>query len=190
MKVFEEMTMFEQRILCHQLPEILDSAIIPNLDIKQLSSRRLKMLQELKRFTLNVELHEYENKIEHYENLYQQELASLQQQIESTNSYFPQHQTNMLLYIVQSYLTAYTNGLLRQVRFNEACFHVKLTRHRRRRQSFLSYNVVDVYPQVIVDVPKVCLNRLQLEYLSRNGKHQRHFNLVIFAFCIVFLFIF
>ncbi|CAF1529401.1 unnamed protein product, partial [Adineta ricciae] len=169
MKVFEELTMFEQRISCHRLPKSFDSAIIPNLDVKQLSNSRLKILQELKRFILNVELQEYENKIEHYEHLYQEELTSLQQQIENTNSSLPQHQTKMLLYIVQSYLEAFANRLLRQIRFKETCFRVKLTRHRRRQQPFLSYDVVDVYPQVIVDVPKVCLNRFQLDFLSHNG---------------------
>lgn len=187
--MFEEMTMFEQRISCHRLPKSLDSAIIPNLDVKQLNNRRLKMLQELKRFMLNVELQEYENKIEHQEYLYQQELANLQQQMKTTNSSLPQHQINMLLHIVQFYLKAYANRLLHEIRFKETCFRIKLTRRRRhRQQSLLPSNVVDVYPQVIVDVPKVCLNRVQLAYLSHNGKYETFPSFLLFTIFLNFFF--
>ncbi|CAF1128678.1 unnamed protein product [Rotaria magnacalcarata] len=50
----------------------------------------------------------------------------------------------------------------------EACAHVKLVRqychHLLSKQQ-----IVDVYPQIIVDVPKVSLNQIQLDYLSKSG---------------------
>ena len=60
---------------------------------------------------------------------------------------------------------------IRQIRYKESCLHVKLIRHhRRRRQSLATNRIIDVYPQIIVDVPKISLNRIQLEYLSHTGK--------------------
>ena len=55
---------------------------------------------------------------------------------------------------VKSYFDHPTKRLIRQIR----C------------RSLSEKKIVDTYPQVIVDVPKVSLNHNQLEYLSRNGK--------------------
>ncbi|UJR18760.1 hypothetical protein I4U23_005666 [Adineta vaga] len=169
LEVFEELTMFEQRVLCHQLPESLDT-VISNVDLQQLTKRRYKMLQELKRVTLDAKLREYEQQIQDYEHLYQEDLISLQYQIQNPSSSNYKHQINILMYFLQSYLNHYTQKLMRKIRFKEACLHVKLTRHRRRhQQSFLPQNIINVYPQTIVDVKKIALNRTQLEYLSQNG---------------------
>ncbi|CAF5184550.1 unnamed protein product, partial [Rotaria magnacalcarata] len=41
---------------------------------------------------------------------------------------------------------------------------------RQHRRHLLSkQQIVDVYPQIIVDVPKISLNRIQLDYLSKSG---------------------
>ncbi|CAF1538327.1 unnamed protein product, partial [Adineta ricciae] len=95
LKVFEEQTMPEQQILCHRLPESLDS-ILPNLDAKKLSKKHCKMVQELKRFTLNLELQRYEEDIHHYEQLYQEEFNKLQQQILNSTSSDFRHQIDIL----------------------------------------------------------------------------------------------
>jgi hypothetical protein len=60
--------------------------------------------------------------------------------------------------------------LLRQIRYKESCSHVKLLRHRRCHKSRSPSKTIDVYPQIIVDVPKVKLNQSQLDYLSRTGQ--------------------
>jgi hypothetical protein len=64
----------------------------------------------------------------------------------------------------------YTKLFLCQIRYKESCFHVKLLRHHRRHQSRSASKTIDVYPQIIVDVPKVKVNQNQLDYLSRTGK--------------------
>ena len=64
--------MFEQRILCHKLPKSFDCIKIDN-DQEQCVNKRNKIIQVLKRRMLNVELERYENKIQHYEHLYQQD---------------------------------------------------------------------------------------------------------------------
>jgi hypothetical protein len=49
--------------------------------------------------------------------------------------------------------------------------HIKLIRHYHRQLLSTAKTSTDVYPQIIVDIPKVSLNRIQLDYLSRNGKY-------------------
>jgi hypothetical protein len=133
--------------------------------------KRNKMVQELKRQMLNAELEQYELKIQHYEHLYEQELATFQSEIYKTESSYQICHLNELMYYVKIYLYHHTKLLLRQIRYKESCFHVKLIRHHcRRHHSFTSTNTIDVHPQIIVDVPKVSLNRNELDYLSRTGK--------------------
>ena len=64
------------------------------------------------------------------------------------------------MYFVKIYVYHHTKLLLRQIRYKESCFHVKLLRHHRRHQSLSSSKTIDVYPQIIVDVPKVSLNQI------------------------------
>jgi hypothetical protein len=75
------------------------------------------------------------------------------------------------MHFVKIYVYHHTKLLLRQIRYKESCFHVKLLcYHRRRHHAFILSNTADVYPRIIVDVPKVSLNRNELDYLSRTGK--------------------
>jgi hypothetical protein len=122
------------------------------------------MVQDLKRQMLNTEL-------ERYEHLYEQELATFQSEIHKTESSYQISQLSELMYFVKIYVYHHTKLLLRQIRYKESCFHVKLVRHHlHRHHSFALSNTADVYPQIIVDVPKVSLNRNELDYLSRTGK--------------------
>ncbi len=82
----------------------------------------------------------------------------------------------MLMHFVQTYLYHHTNILIRQIRFKESYHHVKLMRHYRRRLLSTTKEIIDVYPQIIVDVPKISLNRIQLDYLSHTGKLLLFFN--------------
>ena len=77
LKLFDDLTMFEQRILCHKLPKSFDFVKI-EIDEEQCVNKRNKIIQELKRRMFNVELEQYEIKIQHYEHLYQQDLTTLQ----------------------------------------------------------------------------------------------------------------
>jgi hypothetical protein len=166
--------MFEQRILCHKLPNSFDSSTIHDNE-EQCVNKRNKMVRDLKRQMLNTELEHYELKIQHYEHLYEQELATFQSEIYKTESSYQICHLNELIYFVKIYIYHHTKLLLRQIRYKESCFHVKLIRHHRRRRrrrhpSFTLSNTIDVYPRIIVDVPKVSLNQNQLDYLSRTGK--------------------
>ncbi len=161
--------MFEQRILCHELPSSFNSISINNNE-EQCVLRRNKMVQDLKRQMLNMELEQYELKIQHYEHLYEQELATFQSEIYKTESLYQICHSNELMYFVKIYLYHHTQLLLRQIRYKESRFRFKLLRHHRRHQSRSASKTIDVYPQIIVDVPKVSLNQNQLDYLSRTGK--------------------
>ncbi len=61
--------MFEQRMLCHELPSSFNSIAINNNE-GQCVNKRNKMVQDFKRQMLNAELEQYELKIQHYEHLY------------------------------------------------------------------------------------------------------------------------
>jgi hypothetical protein len=185
--------MFEQRILCHKLPKSFDFIKV-DIDQEQCVNKHNKIIQVLKRRMLNVELEKYENKIEHYEHLYQQDLSALESQISNPTSSDQKCQTDILMHFVKLYFNHHTNRLISQIRFKESRLHVKLTRHRCDRASSKK-KVTDVYPQTIVDVPKVSLNRSQLDYLSRNGKSEltsnSHYNnLILYRICVLLLLFF
>ena len=69
LKLFEQLTMFEQRILCHKLPKSISDVKV-NADEKLPVNKRNKMIQEAKRKMLNVKLEEYEIKIQQFEQTY------------------------------------------------------------------------------------------------------------------------
>lgn len=170
MKVFEDMTMFEQRIVCRRLPVAFHRKTA-DLEQRARSNRHKKMVQELKRVMLNVELEDYEIAIQDYEQSYQDELLKLEQQIRNPSTDEHKRHTDILLYFLHSYLQQLTDRLLRRVRFKESCLRVSLRRHhRRQQQSSSGEQRIDVYPQTIVDVSKVALNQVQFDYLSQNGK--------------------
>jgi len=81
----------------------------------------------------------------------------------------------MLMTLLKAYLNHYKNKWIDKLRYKESRFHVKLTR-QHRRHSLSTKKIIDVYPQIIVGVPKVSLNRIQLDYLSGNGKLKIFFN--------------
>jgi hypothetical protein len=169
LKIFEDLTMFEQRILCHKLPNSFNSITINNNE-EQCVIKRNKMVQDLKRQMLNVKLEQYELKIQRYEHLYEQELATFQSEIYKTESPYQICHLNELMHFAKIYIYHHKKLLLRQIRYKESCFHAKLLRHHRRHKSRSPSKTIDVYPQIIVDVPKVTLNESQLDYLSRAGQ--------------------
>ena len=77
----------------------------------------------------------------------------------------------MLQHLVQTYLYYHTTKFIRHIRWKESNYHVKLVQcYYRQLSSTRKTNITDVYPQVIVNVEKISLNRIQLDYLSHNGK--------------------
>jgi len=132
-----------------------------------------KMIQDFKRRMLNIELEQYEVQIQQYEYQFEQEFLAFKSETSKTNSSYQLNQLNMFMHFVKTYVYHHTKLLIHQIRYKESCLHVKLLRHQNRRrlhQTVETNKMIDVYPQIIVDVPKVSLNRIQLEYLSRTGK--------------------
>jgi len=79
MKVFEAMTIFEQQILCHKLPNAFNHINISNDTEEEGTKKQQKSIQDTKRRMLHMELERYETKIQHYERLYEQELDNSNQ---------------------------------------------------------------------------------------------------------------
>jgi hypothetical protein len=167
LKIFEDLTMFEQRILCHKLPNSFNNIEIQNNE-EQCVNKRHKIIQDLKRQMLHDELEQYEINIQQYEHLYEQELTKFKSETSKINSSYQMRHFDMLIHCVKTYVHHHTNMLIREIRYKESCCHVKLLRHYRR-QSLRRKKIIDVYPQIIVDVPKISLNPIQLDYLSRTG---------------------
>ena len=72
--------MFEQRILCRILPNSYD-CIEVDISREQCVNKQNKIIQGSQRRILNVQLQQYEMKIQLYEHLYQQEFYTLQSQL-------------------------------------------------------------------------------------------------------------
>lgn len=145
-------------------------------DLRCSATEPTKAIQELKRRRLIDELQYYETAIQNYEGLYQQEITMLKSQIQSTNWTLKNDFFDNLISSLKSYFDYHTNSLMRTIRYREACLHRKLLR-RCYRFSYARNNIINVYPQIIVDAPKISLSHSQLDYLSRTGKN--HYRLRI-----------
>ncbi|CAF5006176.1 unnamed protein product, partial [Rotaria socialis] len=84
LKIFEDLTIFEQRILCHSLPKTFDD--IPIVTYQNLFGNEAnKIMQELKRRKLNDQLKNYELKLQDYEDLYQTEINIFESKVMQTS---------------------------------------------------------------------------------------------------------
>ncbi len=137
MKVFEDLTMFEQRILCHELPNSFNSITIHDKQ-EHCVTKCDKMVQYLKRQMLNTELERYEMEIQQYEDLYEQELATFQSEIYKTQSSYQIDHFNELMYYVKIYVYYHTQLLLRQVRYKRILFSCQIATASSSSSSFFS----------------------------------------------------
>jgi len=169
LKVFEDMTMFEQQILCHKLPNSFNNIKTSINNEESNINACNKIIQDFKRQMLHIKLEQYEIKIQQYEYQFEQEFAAFELETSRTNSLYQISHVNELMHYLKTYLYHNTNLLIRQVRYKESCLHVKLSRQYHRQRLSAQKNI-DVYPQIIVDAEKVPLNCIELDYLSRNGK--------------------
>ncbi|CAF3339065.1 unnamed protein product [Rotaria socialis] len=128
-----------------------------------------KIIQELQPRKLNDQLKKYELKLKHYEDLYQNEINMFESKLIQTSLNHQHTQVGISMTLLKYYLSHHTNQLIRQIRYREACVHVKLVR-QHHRHLLSKQQIVDVYPHIIADVPTIALNRLQLDYLSKSNK--------------------
>ncbi|CAF5107405.1 unnamed protein product, partial [Rotaria magnacalcarata] len=138
-------------------------------------------MQELKRRKLNDQLKNYELKLQDYEDLYQTEINIFESKLIQTSLNHQHIQADIFMTLLKCYLSHYTNRLIRQIRYKEACVHVKLVR-RHHRHLLSKQQIVDAYPQIIVDVPKISLNRIQLDYLSKSASRKTYTATIIKEF--------
>jgi hypothetical protein len=185
LKVFEQMSFFQQRILCHRLPQSLDECedmtdLTNNIHVQN------KSIQEAKRRQLDRTLKHYETQLLDYDHLYEQEWYNLE--IELLKQYYPANKLNydQIIECLQNFLNHRQYRTIRTIRYREACMGVALRKIQRRHMSKKTKNtnknkkkkknrMIEVYPQVIVDTSKLCLNQRQLDYLSHRG------NLIFFS---------
>ncbi|CAF3488344.1 unnamed protein product [Rotaria socialis] len=131
-----------------------------------------KIIQELQPRKLNDQLKKYELKLKHYEDLYQNEINMFESKLIQTSLNHQHTQVGISMTLLKYYLSHHTNQLIRQIRYREACVHVKLLR-QHHRHLLSKQQIVDVYPHIIADVPTIALNRLQLDYLSKSTDYEK-----------------
>ena len=103
MKILENLTMFEQQILYRTLPNSFNGIQLRN-DEEQCINKRHKIIQDLKRQILNIELEEYEMTIQHYDYLYEQELTAFELETSKINLPYQWCHFDMLIYLVKTYI--------------------------------------------------------------------------------------
>ena len=112
LKIFEDLTIFEQQILCHTLPKTFDD--IPIAKYQNLFGNEAnKIMQELKRRKLNDQLKKYELKLMHYEDLYQTEINMFESKLIQISLNHEDTQLDILMILLKCYLSYYTNRLVR-----------------------------------------------------------------------------
>jgi len=127
------------------------------------------MIQDFKRQMLHIELEQYEVKMQQYEYEFEQEWTAFQLETSQTQSWYQMSEWNMFKNFINTYLYHNTNLWIRAIRYKESCVHVKLLQQYHRQRLPTQKNI-DVYPQIIVDMAKISLNRIELDYLSRHGR--------------------
>jgi len=173
LQIFEDFSLFEQRILCNFLSQEfndIEHSIAPDIywpiandrSAIEYKKKRYEIIQEVKRRLLNIYVDAYEIQNQQCENLYQQEFNKLKQNILTDMN---GNQTCLLDSII-----IYMNHRRNRIK-KEICYKLSLFRRnllRRRHHSLSSTNkIVSVRPQVILDINHSPMNVDQLEYLSR-----------------------
>ena len=172
LKVFEQMILFQQRILCHRLPQSFNQ-IEEITDHAGKINVQNKTIQEAKRYKLDQALENYETKLLDCEHRYQSEFSHLEIQLCKEHYAETRDYYDHLMQCLQNYLNHRKYRTIRTIRYREAYVRTALRKlHRRQmsRKSKKKTNKVDVYPQVIVDTRKISLNQRQLDYLSQRGE--------------------
>lgn len=174
LKVFEQMTLFQQRILCHRLPRSFDPLKENITDQTNHTHLQNKSFQEAKRQQLNRVLEHYETSLLDNENHYQQELCHFEKQLWRYHYSENKAHCDLMVQSVQDYLNHRQRRTMQTIRYGEACVRTALRKLQRRQTSQKNNEknkgMVSVYPQVILDVSKTPLNKRQLDFLSHRGK--------------------
>lgn len=168
------MTLFQQRILCHRLPRSFDQMNENITDHTNHTHMLNKNVQETKRQQLDRCLEKYETSLLDNEDHYQNELCHFERQLWRHHYSENRAHCDLIVQCVQNYLNHRQYRTIRTIRYEEVCVRTALRKLHRRQTSGKNHeknkSIVDVYPQVILDVTKTSLNQRQLNYLSHRGK--------------------
>ena len=172
LKVFEQMIIFQQRILCHRLPQSFNQIEEMTAHIDNQNGQN-KHIQEAKRRKLDQALQDYETKLLDCEHRYQSEFSNLERQLWIQHFSGTRDHYDRIIQSLKDYLTHLSHRTIRTIRYRETYVRTALRKLQRRQMSQKSKkktSKVDVYPQVIVDKKKICLNQRPLDYLSQRGE--------------------
>ena len=184
MQVFEKFLQLETRISCQCLPhnfQTLENFIAPDLYTPVINDpialefqhQREKIIREAKRAWLYNYAHLYEIILQNYEQRYQRDLHQLQLNT-SSNAHMTNDDetTTSLFQSFTTYMDHRVNRIKREIRAEKIPrYRTKLLRLQRRQQLFSTNGrkLVDVSPQVIIDLICHPFNVDELAYLSRGN---------------------
>lgn len=198
---FEEMTMFEVRIVCKSLPRsinTLDKIIPPddspitsmpmenqhnnNNNLQQeVNKKHRKKIRDYKRQLLAKTLEEYESNIEQNEYLYQEELLTFEYELSQQTD-----QVKKLMQCLNSYLDCRTNKIIRKIRFKEAMFRMKLLHPRHHPSTTSANKTISIYPEAIVETLENPFTDAELTFLSSAGNTEL-FSIDLYGYIYIYI---
>ena len=185
LKIFEEMTILEERIISKRLPCVINNLEFtsPSVGVMQYTNNNMngnslqqneqryrKSIQEYKRQYLMKILEEYEYNIEELEYLYQKELFRLEYDLLEEVE-----QKNTFICCLHDYLNHRTSQTIHEIRYKQARFRFKLAHPRHRRSSTKASGLkpISVYPEAIIETTaKNLFTEKELDFLSSKGSNQ------------------
>lgn len=170
-QVYEQFSMLEQSVVCKLVPksiadiQMTSDKMQGNMDSMDVKAQN-KRLKEAKRWRLDELIQDYEKQLSTIELRYQHVLTTF---CNSQSSACSATKQSPLTRLVKKYVLHRFNQFKRENRFNMIIFRTKLYRRRKRHWKAKQKQLIDVYPQTIVDVPILPLSETDLFYLSSTG---------------------
>ena len=190
MKIWEELLMLEQRILCDFLPlnfhqmenftaPLSYSPLIQKQQISQFQNKHSKIIQEGKRKWLNLFLNVYEIQLQEYEQKYQSELQQLEQT--QIRNQFTTVDSSTLLNNIKQYLIYQTNRFKEDIYQKMPSFRDKLVQNRQR--SSKTKTTIGVSPEPYLDLAENPFNKSEWNQLSLGKKYEEKINPFLHIYC-------
>ncbi|CAF1097900.1 unnamed protein product [Rotaria magnacalcarata] len=199
LETFEEMTMLEARIVCKSLSRSIDDLgkvilidetllnCMPtsnNISFKDETHQQYrKNIREYKRQVLMKNFEDYETSIEGNEYLYQEELLKFEYELSKDIE-----PVNNLMNCLHYYLNHRTDRLIREIRYKEAIFRIKLNHPHYHSSSSsssssspLKIDSVSVYPEAIIETSENLFTDEEIKFLSCAEKKTRKIEIELSA---------
>ena len=180
MKIWEELLMLEQRVLCEFLPlnfnqmenfiaPLSYSPLIEKHKIIEFKNKHYKIIQEQKRHWLNIFFNAYETRLQEYEQQFQNEFQQFEN-IQARDQTTTVDSSTLLNNSINEHMIRQTNQLKEDVYRRISSFRDKLIQNRQR--SLTTKTTIAVHPEPYLDLlenPFTTSEWNQLSFGKRNN---------------------